>query len=458
MLDVKDKIVTIIGFGKSGLAAAKLLAKLNAKVKITDAKPAAELTEYINALNTFDVEIETDGHTIHAIEGSELIIVSPGVPVTIPVLVEAANRGIPIISELELGWQYLKNGHKVVGITGSNGKTTTTTLIGEILKNSGLKVFVGGNIGMPLSEKVLELSEDNMIVLEISSFQLETIKEFRPDISVCLNITPDHLDRYNSINEYIQTKLRIFENQTVSDVMVLNADYEQILSLTTHKPAKPLYFSRKKRLNKDGVYLVDDKIVTEIYGKTTEICNIADIRIPGPYNLENAMAAVAIAMVIGVDKDIIRHTLMEFKGVEHRLELVDIIDDIKFINDSKATNVDSVICALNSFPAPIILIAGGKDKGCDYTRLKPLLDEKVKAMVLFGEAADRIERECKFEHVYRVSSLCDAVRKAYECALSGDIVLFSPACSSFDMFRNFEERGHRFKQEVKRLRYSNVRV
>lgn len=451
MIDVKGKLVTVVGLGRSGIAAAKLLHKLGAKVRVTDAKLIDTLDKGINELRLLGIEIETGKNTPQFFKGSQLIVLSPGVPGSISALSESIAGSIPIISELELGWQCL-HGQRVVGITGTNGKTTTTTLIGEMLKTAGLNPFVGGNIGTPLCEKALDLELEMPVVLEISSFQLEEIDEFNADISVFLNLTPDHLDRYKDMDEYIRAKARIFDNQKPTDFSVLNADDDAVLSIAKCSQAEQIYFSRQERLACNGVYLEDGEIIANIYGHKLTICKAEAVRIPGPYNLENALAATAVAVLLKISPRIIARTLQEFKGVEHRMELTEIINDIKFINDSKATNVDSVLCALNSFSAPIILVAGGKDKGCDYRRLTPLLNEKVRGIVLLGEAAERIEKVSGFKPCYRTSSLEEAVLTAYQIASVGDTVLFSPACSSFDMFKNYEERGRMFKEIVRRLR------
>jgi len=451
MINVKGKIVTVVGLGRSGRAAAKLVHKLGARVKATDANTMDSLDKEINDLRLLGIEIETGRNTPQFFKGSHLIVLSPGIPGSIPTLNESIAGSIPIISELELGWQCLQ-GQKVIGITGTNGKTTTTTLIGEMLNSAGLNPFIGGNIGIPLCEKVLELEKEMPVVLEISSFQLEEIDEFRADISVFLNLTPDHLDRYNDMDEYVRAKARIFDNQKSTDFSVLNADYDAVLSLAKESEAGQIYFSRHKRLNHDGVYVENGKIIANIYGEKMNICKAEAVRIPGPYNLENALAATAVASLMRIPPEIIAKTLQGFKGVEHRMELTEVINSIKFINDSKATNVDSVLCALNSFSSPIVLIAGGKDKGCDYRRLIPLLNEKVRAMVLLGEAAERIEKESGFKPCYQTSSLEEAVSTAYKIASAWDTVLFSPACSSFDMFKNFEERGRIFKEIVQRMK------
>ena len=377
MIDVQGKIVTVVGLGRSGLAAVKLLHKIGAKVRATDAKPMDSLDNGIEGLRQSGIEIETGRNTPQFFDGSQLIVLSPGIPSNIPVIGESIARGVPIISELELGWQCLQ-GQMVVGITGTNGKTTTTTLVGEMVKAAGMNLFVGGNIGIPLCEKVLELEKDSCVILEISSFQLEEIDRFRANISVFLNLTPDHLDRYKDMGEYTRAKARIFDNQTPSCFSVLNADYDTVLSLARHGEAEQIYFSRQKRLNHSGVYLENGKIAANIYGQRLSICKQTDVRIPGPYNLENALAATTVALLLKIPAEVAAKTLQEFKGVEHRMELTEVINGIRFINDSKATNVDSVLCALNSFPSPIVLIAGGKDKGCSYERLTLLLNEKVR--------------------------------------------------------------------------------
>lgn len=448
IMKIKDKKVVVLGLAKSGVAAAKLLLKQGAKVKISDSKSTQELQEQIALLK--DLDIETGGHNENSLINCELIVTSPGVPVDIPFLRKAEKMNIPIISEMELAYQYLPQ-NLVIAITGTNGKTTTTTLIGEILKTAKQKVVVAGNIGKPLSEVVDKIDKDYLVVVEISSFQLQTIKEFRPNISVFLNWTPDHLDRHKNLDDYLKAKARIFENQIKEDFMILNADSSAIMEVSEQVKAKPLYFSTTKRDFKDGIWIEQNQIISRFNGKENNICQIQEIALLGPHNLENVLASIGVCLILNIDLEVVRKILKEFKGVEHRLEEVACIKGIRFINDSKATNVDSVIVALRSFPAPIILIAGGRGKGCDYSRLNHLLSTKVIAMILLGEAKDEIAKQIDFNNIFKVQNLHEAVELSYKLATPLDTILFSPACASYDMFKNFEERGRVFKEEVKKL-------
>jgi len=453
MLELKDKKVIVLGLAKSGVAAAKLLVKLGSQVKISDSKSASELQNQIALLKNLD--IETEGHKEDSLAECDLIVTSPGVPLDIPFLRKAKRLNIPIISEMELAYQCLAENF-IIAITGTNGKTTTTTLIGEILKTAKQKVVVAGNIGNPLSELVDKINKDYLIVIEISSFQLETIKDFRPNISAFLNFTPDHLDRHKNLDEYLQTKTRIFENQREEDFMVLNADDSTIMEVSKQYKAIPLYFSSTKKDFKNGLWIEKNQIIGRFKGKEKNICEIEDITLIGPHNLENTLAAIGVSIILDIDLEIVRKTLREFRGVEHRLEEITCINEIRFINDSKATNVDSVIVALKSFAAPIILIAGGRGKGCDYSRLNHLLASKVKALVLLGEAKDEIERQVDFKNIFKVQDLHEAVELSFNLANPKDIVLLSPACASYDMFKNFEERGRVFKEEIAKLRKKEI--
>ncbi|MEW6606018.1 MAG: UDP-N-acetylmuramoyl-L-alanine--D-glutamate ligase [bacterium] len=449
-MNIKDKRIIIVGMARSGLSAAKLLLKYGAKVKISDSKPASQLQNEITQLKNLDIEIETDEHKEDFLPHCELIVVSPGVPVEIPFLQKAKKLGIPIISEMELAYQFLPQ-NRVIAVTGTNGKTTTTTLIGEILKTADQKVTVAGNIGYPLSEAIDKIDKDYLVVVEISSFQLETIKDFRPNISVFLNFTPDHLDRHKDLNDYLKIKARIFENQTKDDFMVLNADDSSIMEVSQQSKAKPIFFSLIKKDFENGIFLKGNQIVSRFEGEENEICKTQDIALIGPHNLQNVLSALGVSAILKINLEVVRKTLREFKGVEHRIEEVACINGIRFINDSKATNVDSVIVALQSFNKPIILIAGGRSKGCDYSRLDPLLSAKVKTLILLGEAKDKIAQGVHFDNIFKVQNLHEAVELAYKLSKPKDTILFSPACSSYDMFKNYEERGRVFKEEVARI-------
>jgi len=416
---------------RSGLACAKLLKKLGAEVLVSDIKPSNLLTSEIAQLTELNIDFETGGHTSKAITNKDYLVISPGVPLDIPILKKAQESGIPIFSEIEVAF-WLTDA-KIVGITGSNGKTTTTTLIGEILKEEKRESQIGGNIGIPFSSLVEKISKEGTIVLELSSFQLERIEEFRPHVSAVLNISSDHLDRHPDLKSYIDAKLRIFENQTDVDFAILNADDKNSMELALYSSSKKVFFSTKKEL--------------EIGAFVTK-----DIGIKGPHNLSNAAAACAISAVLEVSPLSMRETLKRFKGVEHRLEEVTTLSGVKFVNDSKATNVESVWYALQSVKEPIILIAGGKDKGGDFTKLRELVKNRVKALILIGEAKEKIGNALSdLVSTLYSDSLEEAVELSFKKAQAGDTVLLSPACASFDMFKDYQHRGEVFKASVRSL-------
>ncbi|MDI6751336.1 MAG: UDP-N-acetylmuramoyl-L-alanine--D-glutamate ligase [bacterium] len=446
MLNLKNKKVTVLGLGVSGLASAKLLYAAGAKVTVWDELEKERLFSKISQLP--DGVKVICGEPID-ISGSNLIVASPGIPPDLQPMLLAEKKGIPVISELELGYQYL-SGQKLIALTGTNGKTTTVSLIGKIL--SGRPVKVCGNIGLPLCEVIPDTLEKDIICLEVSSFQLEKIIEFRPDIAAFLNFAPDHLDRYLRIEDYIKAKARIFENQKKEDVMVLNADDYVVVNLGRKGKAKPYFFS-KKQILQEGIFVRGEYIVARFKGKEERIIKTDDFQLKGQHNLENVLCAILCGIVVGIDIDIIVEEVRNFKPLPHRIELIAVISSIRFINDSKATNVASVIAALVSFNKPIILIAGGKDKGEDYSMLIPYLKERCKALILFGEAADIIGSMVRDAiGVSKVSDLAQAVNLAYALAETDDIVLLSPACSSFDQFTSYKERGEVFKKEVIKMK------
>ncbi|MCK4648309.1 UDP-N-acetylmuramoyl-L-alanine--D-glutamate ligase, partial [bacterium] len=441
-MELKEKKVLVIGMGRAGTAAAKLLEDREARVTITDRREKEELRETYKELEGRGIRIETGGHPLELLEGRELIVTSPGVSSNIPLLERAKEKRIPIIGELELASSFLKV--PIVAVTGTNGKTTTTTLIGKILKKEGKRVAVAGNIGHPLSSCVSEDYE--LVVSEVSSFQLERIKTFRPFITVLLNIAPDHLDRYRDLDEYMGAKKRIFLNQGRSDFAVLNRDDPNCRTLSTE--AKKIFFSREEL--EEGVYLKEEIIMANLSGRSQEVIHREAIGIKGLHNLENALAAIATCLILKVKVTSIRRVLKEFKGISHRMEFIGEIKGVRFVNDSKATNVSSVMKSLVSFKKPIILIAGGKDKGLDYSPLRPLVEKKVKALILLGEAKKKIAQalsSCK--RIKMAEDMKEAVNIAFGLAGEGEIVLLSPACSSYDMFQNFEERGKAFKKVVR---------
>ncbi|MFZ3262555.1 MAG: UDP-N-acetylmuramoyl-L-alanine--D-glutamate ligase, partial [Terriglobales bacterium] len=383
-----------------------------------------------------------------------LIVVSPGVPIDAPQLIQARNLGENVIGEIELAAQFLPG--PIVAITGANGKTTTTTLAGEILATAKLPVLVGGNIGTPAISFVDQAKPETWIVLEVSSFQLETIVEFHPRIAVILNITPDHLDRHKTFENYVEAKARIFENQQAGDFTVLNADDPAAIDLSERTLAQRFLFSRKKEIG-TGAFVRSAHIYFRDGQRETGIMPLPEIPLKGAHNLENVLAAISIGMLVGCAPGQIRHAVRNFKAVEHRLEFVANVAGVDYYNDSKATNVDATIKALESFPANIHLILGGKDKGSDYTVLNDLLRSRVKRVYTIGAAAAKIESQIQGSaEIDHAETLENAVQRAAAAAIPGDIVLLAPACASFDQFQNYEHRGQVFKEAVRSLALSRA--
>jgi len=452
-LDLKGKNVLVVGLGKSGVAASRLLLRNGAIVTATDSNPAERLSDDARSLSAAGVKIEAGMHRTETFLSSDLIILSPGVSAEIKPVATAKARGIRIISEIELACRFINT--PVIAITGSNGKSTTTTLICEILRTRGDRVFAGGNIGTPLCDYVLAGNIADWVVAEISSFQLETIEEFRPKISVLLNISPDHLDRYHNISEYAEAKFRIFENQGTGDTAIINGDEPWCPELSGRIKCDTVLFSRKKKIT-NGIYTEDGWIISDMEGARFSVCEISSLGIKGVHNLENAMASVAAGILAGCNRHVIETALKKFTGLEHRLEFVREINGVRYMNDSKGTNVGAVIKSIESFNEPLLLIAGGRDKGSDFSPLRPLIKERVKRLILIGEARDKIaEAAGSMTETSFASSLQEAVSIAHREAVKGDIVLLSPACASFDMFNNFEDRGNKFKEIVWRLSSSS---
>jgi len=448
-MELKNKRVLVVGLGRSGVAAAIFLQERGARVTVSDTRTEAELQKEIPALLDRGISLETGRHAERTFRDQDLIVVSPGVPSDQPQLQHARTLGIPVIGEVELACRFLQG--KVIAITGSNGKTTTTTLVGEVLSKSGKKTLVGGNIGTPVISLAGQSSPESFVVLEISSFQLETIQQFRPWIAAILNITPDHLDRHGTFQAYVDAKARIFENQQGSDFAVLNADDATSAGLQSKLKGARYWFSRKQRVE-NGACLRNEQIVFLANGKETEVLPVSDIHLKGAHNLENVLAAVCIGMIAGCDPQQVRKAVSEFGGVEHRLEPVATLNGVSFYNDSKATNVDATIKALESFPGNIHIILGGKDKGSDYTVLVPLLRSRARAAYLIGAAAEKIKSHIQGATPLVYSGTLDrAVRQAFEAAAPGDVVLLAPACASFDQFENYEQRGRIFKALVHAL-------
>jgi UDP-N-acetylmuramoylalanine--D-glutamate ligase len=448
-MELAGKRVLVVGLGRSGVAAAFFLEEKGARVTVSDAKTEDQLRELIPSLLDRGVAVEAGRHGERTFRDQDLIVVSPGVPYDEPHLQQARSLGVPVIGEVELAARFLQ-GH-IVAITGSNGKTTTTTLAGEILAQAGLKTQVGGNIGKPVIEMLAGATADTWNVLEISSFQLETIETFHPRIAVVLNVTPDHLDRHRTFAGYVAAKARIFENQGAQDFAVLNLDDATCVSLAQRVAAQVLGFSRREPV-KAGAYLHAGRIFYRDAQGEHEVMPVADIPLKGAHNHENVLAAVCVALLAGCKTAQVRAAVQGFRAVEHRLEFVARINGVEYYNDSKATNVDATIKALESFPGGIHLILGGKDKGSDYSVLNALLRERVKRVYTIGAAAGKIEEQTAgAAPVARAETLETAVRNASDAARAGDVVLLAPACASFDQFSSYEHRGRAFKELVQAL-------
>lgn len=447
-MDLNGKRTLVVGLGKSGVASALFMKAHGARVTVSDTKSGDELRNEIPVLLDHGITVETGGHGERTFRGQDLIVVSPGVPVDAAPLVQARSMGETVIGEVELAAQFLPG--PIVAITGSNGKTTTTTLTGEIMTAAGLPTLVGGNIGTPAISLAERAQPDSVIVLEISSFQLETIQTFRPKIAVILNVTPDHLDRHRTFEIYADAKARIFENQQGGDFAVLNADDPTCLAMGSRTKAQVFWFSRHKEV-KQGAWVDNGNIVFRDATGQREILQVSEIPLKGAHNLENVLAAVCAGALMGCTAERIRRAVHEFKAVEHRLEFTATINGVDYYNDSKATNVDATIKALESFPANIHLILGGKDKGSDYTVLNDLIRQRVKRIYTIGAAATKIESQVKGAEVVHSETLENAIRKAHATAQSGDIVLLAPACASFDQFKSYEHRGKMFKEIVASL-------
>ena len=450
-MELKNKRVLVVGLGKSGLAAAMFLRRQGARVTVSDTRSAVALAKEIPALLDAGIMVESGGHGLLTFRRQDLIVVSPGVPMDTPEVRQVIGYGMPVIGELELASRFLKG--RVVAITGSNGKTTTTTLVGKILKEAGLPTLVGGNIGTPVIDLLPESADETVNVLEVSSFQLETIEEFRPWIAVVLNITPDHLDRHGSFENYAAMKARITERQQAEDFLVLNAEDKPTQMIAAKTKAQIFWFSPRRPI-KQGAFVHGESIVfvPSEGAKAEPIMPVAEIPLKGTHNVENVLAAICAARLAGALAEKIRASVRSFKAVEHRLEFVRTVQGVEYFNDSKATNVDAAMKAVSSFPGGVHLILGGKDKDSDYTLLGPLLRERVKAVYTIGSAAEKIERELHgVVKMVGAGTIDVAVHEARKAAVPGDVVLLAPACSSFDQFENYEHRGRTFRHIVNEL-------
>jgi UDP-N-acetylmuramoylalanine--D-glutamate ligase len=447
-IELRKMRVLVIGLARTGVATALFSAKRNAIVAATDARSERELGEAPARLREAGVRLELGGHVEKTYLAQDLIIPSPGVPADDPMLMKARSKGITVWSEIELAYRFLEG--EMIGVTGSNGKTTTTTLVHHILKTAGRNALLAGNVGTALIGCVDETNAKTISVVELSSFQLELTDKFRPDIAVFLNLTPDHLDRHKTLEAYAAAKARIFAKQTELDAAVLNADDPPTVALAPKKP-QVFWFSRKNRMEK-GACVEGDDIVIVHGGKQEFVMKVGDIPLVGGHNVENVLAAATAARLAKVDAAAIGKAVKSFAGVEHRLEFVAEIGGVRYYNDSKATNVDATLKALDAFPGRILVILGGKDKGSDYTLLQKPLREKTVLALLIGSAADKIEKQIAGSvAIERAGTLETAVRVASQAAKEGDIVLLAPACSSFDQFENYEQRGRVFKELVRKL-------
>ena len=451
-MDLTGKQVLVAGLGKSGIAAGALLKKMGCMVCLFDGNEKFDRSAWKKTYPVFsDCPLWIGELPDAAVQEMELAVVSPGIPLDTPAILKLQAAGVPVVGEAELAYRFEKG--RVAAITGTNGKTTTTALTGEIMKTYFKSVFVVGNIGLPYTEYAAEMKDESVTVAEVSSFQLETINKFHPQISAILNITPDHLNRHHTMECYVETKARIAKNQNKDEICVLNYEDEYLKKIAKDIPAKVFWFSSEHILEQ-GIWLDGEKIMYNDGSETIEICTIHDMKLLGKHNYENVMAAVAIAMHAGVPLDCIRKAVKEFNAVEHRIEYVKEVNGVKYYNDSKGTNPDAAIKAVEAMVRPTVVIGGGYDKDSSYDEWIASFGDKVKALVLLGQTRDKIAAAAKkagFENVIMTDSLEEAVKVSSKQAVSGDAVLLSPACASWGMFKNFEERGKLFKEYVNSL-------
>ena len=449
----QGKRVLVLGMARSGIAVAQLLCRFGAVPLLNDRKTEQELGETLAPLRELPCEwhLGEDAETL--LPQCDVLLISPGVPIDSPIVLKAREMNIPVTGELEVASQLCEG--TLVALTGTNGKTTTVSLLGEIYRAMGKIAYVAGNIGYPLSAVAMKSKKDDVVVVEVSSFQLESIKTFHPHVAALLNITEDHLNRHGTMAQYIRLKQRIFENQTGRDYAVLNMDDPVLFKMAGKVKSQVAFFSRTQPVE-NGAFVEDGKIVWQWNGARRTICDAEQILIPGPHNLENALAATAMACAMGVPAPVIRHTLQSFSGVEHRIEKVRVFQGVTYINDSKGTNVDSTIKAVQSMKAPTVLLLGGYDKHTDFMPLcrEIIASGRIDDVVVMGETARQIREqleEAGYDRITQAYSLRDAVDKARTLAVSGGNVLLSPACASFDMFRDYEHRGAVFKEIVNAL-------
>ena len=452
-MNLKDKKVLLVGLAKTGISTIKHLDKLGANIIVNDIKGKEKLSEILKELEGLNNVEYILGYHPQNVDDIEMAVVSPGVPLDLPFIIKLKQSNIEIIGEVELAYR-LSNNPTFIGITGTNGKTTTTSLVGEIFKRANVDTYIVGNIGNPVIDTVGVANEKSVLVTELSSFQLESIDTFKPNVSAVLNFTEDHLNRHHTMENYIEAKARIFMNQNSEDFCILNYDDEEVRELSQNVKAKRIFFSRKEQVQ-GGIYLdKDNNIVIDINDKII-LMNKEELSLPGNHNLENCMAAVGIAYVSNVNVDVIKDVLKTFAAVEHRQEFVRNLNGVMFVNDSKATNPDSSIKAVQSYKTPIVLIAGGMDKQSNFDELLNIAKENVKALVLLGETAPKIKENAQekgFKDIYIVKDMKEAVETSYKIANKNEVVLLSPACASWDMYKSFEVRGNDFKDSVHNLR------
>ncbi|MCX6570131.1 MAG: UDP-N-acetylmuramoyl-L-alanine--D-glutamate ligase [Candidatus Aminicenantes bacterium] len=446
-MELRDKNVLIVGFERTGEALCRFLLDRGARIRVTEKKAAEAFGDKVRTWTERGVLFETGGHRPESFLGADLIIPSPGVP-PLPEILAAREKGVPVISEIELAYLFLRG--KIVGITGSNGKSTTTTLVYNILRDAGLKARLAGNIGTPLVSFVDKSRDDHIYVTEISSFQLEYTERFTPAVAAILNVSENHIDWHKTFDNYFGAKKKLVLRQGREGKAVLNRDNPLVWSLAGEAASEVYGFSRKRRLRR-GAFVEDDWVVVRD-GKPERILPTSRITLPGTHNQENVLAAALIGHLLGVPAPALRRSILAFRGLEHRLEDVLRVKGVRFVNDSKATTVDATLKALSSFDRPVVLILGGRGKGGDFSPLRGGVSKRVRSVVLVGEAADKIETALGgVVPVDRVSNYRDVVRRAFERAVRGDVVLLAPACTSWDMFKDFEERGRTFKREVRLL-------
>jgi UDP-N-acetylmuramoylalanine--D-glutamate ligase len=450
--EYRGQTALVVGAARSGVAAAEFLIARGARVVLTDVRSEQELAPSLTPLRGRPLTagrlvLELGGHRPESFRACDFVVVSPGVPLALPMFADSRKAGIPVLAEVELAFRHIRG--QILGITGSNGKTTTTALVTELLRGAGLRGFAAGNIGPPLISFVEASTPDDFYVVELSSFQLEGILKFRPLVGAILNLTPDHLDRYQDLAAYIGAKQRIFMNQAGSDFAVLNRDDPRTAAMAGQVRAAPVLFSRQGEVA-HGTCMQAGRLVFRDHGMQTDLFAAEDVRLKGSHNLENVLAAAAIALLAGAAPSSLGDVVRAFTGVEHRLEWVAEIDGVQYFNDSKATNVDAAMKSLEAFPRNVLLIAGGRDKGGDFRPLRPLVAQRVKHLILLGEAAGKMREALSgVVETSDAASLPEAVLLAGRSAAPCDIVLLAPACASFDMFENYEHRGRVFKETVR---------